>query len=53
MNLSAKEKADIIQAIQDNQPISKEYIYKMYDGRKVDWGYVEWGVAGFREIGLA
>lgn len=30
MNLSDKEKESIIQAIKDNQPIPKEYIYKMY-----------------------
>lgn len=29
MNLSNKEKESIIQAIKDNQPIPKEYIYKM------------------------
>jgi len=30
MNLSDKEKESIIQAIKANQPIPKEYIYKMY-----------------------
>ena len=30
MNLSDKEKESIIQAIKENQPIPKEYIYKMY-----------------------
>ncbi len=30
MNLSDKEKQQIIQAIQNNQPIAKELIYKMY-----------------------
>jgi adenine-specific DNA-methyltransferase len=30
MNLSDKEKENIIQAIKENQPIPKEYIYKMY-----------------------
>src|SRR5690625_2203536 len=31
MNLSDKEKDHLIQAIKENRPIDKEYIYKMFD----------------------
>ena len=30
MNLSDKEKEIVIQAVKDNRPIPKDYIYKMY-----------------------